>query len=572
MAFGTRFSVVSRLGRSKAAHSAGLASANRYSFPEQFHRRTTRTQLSMTTNGHLSTSRDKTLRTADGVVRRLAIRYFIVLFAVAALIVIDQSIIQPWLVRLGSYAPVINVAGRQRMLSQRLAKAALALEIADDATARRLRSGELRETLSQWSSAHAALRKGDPNLGIERIHSPDIDTQWKLLQPNFDVMCAAAQTIIGQPDADAGKEHLNDQSAAAVAAIVEHEAPFLASMDRIVKLMEGEAAAAVARLRICALSISAAVVLLILGLGWFVVRPATRTIRKQVDDLETRVALRTRELSAALDELRHEVSERELAESKTQRLAAQLAHAERVTTMGHLTAGLAHELNQPLAAIANYAEACDVELLSTRDTDIRAGVLRKHVDKVKQASLRAGQIVRRMRNFVRPNAASLTDVEANLLVTEIVELLRSEIDRAGVEVTLDLSARGARVRADSIQIQQVLVNLVQNALQAMGACPPGNRRLTLHTSTTVDTVQFDAIDSGPGFSPADSQVVFAPFQTGKPDGLGIGLAICRSIVEQHEGTIWIGSSVGQGATISFALPLVTQHDARRHDQSDCVCR
>jgi C4-dicarboxylate-specific signal transduction histidine kinase len=506
---------------------------------------------------------DDELRSTDGLIRRLAGRYLLVLAAVAILVVVDQSIVQPLLVRLGSYAPVINLAGRQRMLSQKLTKAALALEIAGDEASRHNRRDELRETLSQWSTAHTALRQGDSRLGIQQIHSADIDAQWAVLQPHFEAMCAAAQTIVGSPD-----PKTDDSSA--VATIVEHEAAFLTAMDRIVKLMEVEAAGAVGRLRVCALTIAVAVVLLLIGLGWFVLRPATRTIRRQVEDLETRVERRTGELSTALDALRHEARERELAESKTLRLAGQLAHAERVSTMGHLTAGLAHELNQPLAAIANYAEACDVELLDSRKADGgRSDRLRKHLEKVRQASLRAGQIVRRMRNFVRPNAATPADVDINLLVTDIVELLRTEIERAEVEVALDLANRGARINADAIQIQQVLVNLVQNALQSMHRCPIGERRLTIRTSTTDDSVQFDVVDSGPGFAEADD--VFAPFHTTKPDGLGIGLAICRSIVENHQGTIWIGSSVGQGAKISFALPLAAKHDARRHDQPHCVC-
>jgi len=202
----------------------------------------------------------------------------------------------------------------------------------------------------------------------------------------------------------------------------------------------------------------------------------------------------------------------------------------------------------------------------------RSDRLRKYLEKVKQASLRAGQIVRRMRNFIRPNAASIAEVDANLLVTEIVEFLRPEIQRSGVEVSLDLATPGAIIRADAIQIQQVLINLTQNALQAMSSYPPSERRLALRTSIRADSVQFDVIDSGPGFTATDSELLFAPFHTTKPDGLGIGLAICRSIVEQHQGTIWIGSSVGQGAKLSFALPLATQNDACRHDQSHCVCR
>jgi two-component system, LuxR family, sensor kinase FixL len=508
---------------------------------------------------------DDELKSTDGLIRRLAARYLVVLAAVAILVVVDQSIVQPLLVRLGSYAPVINLAGRQRMLSQKLTKAALALEIATDGDGRNARRDELFDTLNQWSAAHAALRNGDSRLGIQQIRSTEIDAQWAALQPHFAAMCAAARSIINAPDAQT-----TDRSA--VAAIAEHEALFLTAMDRTVKLMEIEASGAVGRLRVGALAIATAVVLLLVGLGWFVVRPATRTIRRQVEDLELRVELRTRELSAAIDSLRHEVHERELAESKTLRLAAQLAHAERVSTMGHLTAGLAHELNQPLAAIANYAEACDVELSAPRDIDSgRPDRLRTHLDKVRQAALRAGQIVRRMRNFIRPNAASPTKVDINLLVSEIVELLRPEIERADVDLTLEFDAGGARIDADPIQIQQVIVNLVQNALQAMSGRPVGERRLAIRTSVTEDSVQFDLADSGPGFGESESDAVFAPFHTTKPDGLGIGLAICRSIVEDHQGTIWIGSSVGQGAKISFALPLTAQNDARRHDQSHCIC-
>src|SRR5262249_44076724 len=149
-------------------------------------------------------------------------------------------------------------------------------------------------------------------------------------------------------------------------------------------------------------------------------------IRSQVDELELRVAARTRELADALASLRREVSERQAAEQANQRLAAQLAHSDRVTTMGHLTAGLAHELNQPLAAIANYTSACEV-LLEDPLRDGKLTQAREFVLKVKQASLRAGQIIRRMRNFLRPDAASEVTVSIHTLIQEIVELCRNDV-------------------------------------------------------------------------------------------------------------------------------------------------
>ena len=113
--------------------------------------------------------------------------------------------------------------------------------------------------------------------------------------------------------------------------------------------------------------------------------------------------------------------------------------------------------------------------------------------------------------------------------------------------------------ADAIQIQQVLVNLVQNALQAMASAPPQRRRLAIRMSTANDGVQVDVIDSGPGLAEADPEALFAPFHTTKADGLGIGLSICRSIIEQHQGTIWAKSLPLEGAQFSFVLPLAVEH-------------
>ena len=494
----------------------------------------------------------------NSVVRQLAGRYLFVLIAVAALVVVDQAVVQPLLVQLNAFAPAINVAGRQRMLSQKLTKASLEFDVARDEATRTLRRDELRSSLQQWTAEHTALLDGDRRLGIQPIRSPELTRQWKQLEPNFRAMVAAASDLL-RPDAMVSRS---------VAAIVEHEAKFLPTMDRIVKLMEDEAARAVARLRMFALAISATVILLLLGLGWFVIRPATRTIRGQVDELESRVALRTRELSSALASLQHEIHERQLAENRNQRLAAQLTHAERVATMGHLTAGLAHELNQPLAAIANYTDACEVILEERPASDMRIG---QWVHQAKRAALRAGQIVRRMRNFVQPNAAAVADVDVNALVAEVVELCRTEATHAGVEVRLELSAVSDQVCVDAIQIQQVLVNLVQNSIQAMRETNDEPRELVLQTSTDGSSVRVDVLDSGPGFASTDPDAAFAAFHTTKADGLGIGLAICRSIVELHRGTIWAESRPGGGAQVSFSLPLAATYAERDRSHSDCVC-
>jgi two-component system sensor kinase FixL len=484
----------------------------------------------------------------QSVVRRLDARYLLVLAAVVLLVLVDQAIIQPLLVRLDAYAPVINLAGRQRMLSQKLAKSALALGAAEDDATRRTRHTELDDTLRQWSSAHAALREGDAKRGIKRINSPEIERRWTQLQPHYDAMRAAATRLMAETRRD------HSGALASVTEILSHEAFFLAMMDAIVKLIEDEAAREVARLRALSLAIAATVVALSLGLGYFVVRPATRTIRRQFDELESRVEQRTAELADTLLSLQLEIVERQKADAKNRRLAAQLAHADRIESMGHLTVGLAHELNQPHGAIANYAEASEHILSQSTDGDDHRK-LREYVLQIKRASLRAGQIVRRIRNFVRPCAGIVDKVDINNLVREIAELCRLEIARAKVQLSLVLAVDSPRVVADSIQIQQVLVNLVQNALQAMERCAPDRRRLEIRTSIGAGSIQVDVADSGPGFSLPELDSAFEPFHTTKPDGLGIGLPICRSIIESHGGTIWARSDPATGATATFTLPL-----------------
>jgi len=510
----------------------------------------------------------KTARSAASVVRCLTCRYSLVLATIAALIVVDQLAIQPFISRLGNFAPAINAAGRQRMLSQKLTKAALALQVSKDDTNQQARIRELRDTLDQWSTAHNALREGSSSLRIRTIATSEIENEWRLLEPHFQGMRTAAIEIVHSLN-----DSKHEQRESATATIVEHERAFLVSMERIVTLMENEATDAVFRLRSYALAISAAVIGLVIALGWFVVRPATRTIRRQVDELENEVARRIGELSTALADLRSEVADREAAESKNQSLAAQLAHAARVATLGHLSAGLAHELNQPLATIANYTEACDVAL-NRLQIGAPTDRLRKNLERTKQAALRAGQIVRRMRNFVRPDPPTATHIEIDKLIRDVVAFSQIEIDRAAALFTLDLAEERATLSVDPIQIQQVLVNLIQNAIHAVCQCPPGERQIVVCVKAWAAFVQVEVTDSGPGFETSDLESIFAPFYTTKCDGLGIGLSICREIIEKHDGTIWADAAPTRGATVSFKLPRVRNSESNagtRQAPAECVC-
>ncbi len=176
-----------------------------------------------------------------------------------------------------------------------------------------------------------------------------------------------------------------------------------------------------------------------------------------------------------------------------------------------------------------------------------------------------------MRNFVRPAAASRSLVSLNGLAREIVELCRFEVANSAAEIVLDLAAVDDDVLADAIHVQQVLVNLVQNALQAMKAAESSVRTITIRTSSTSGHVRVDVVDTGPGISLADESAAFDPFQSTKPDGLGIGLAICRTIVDDHRGQIWIESSTATGTHVAFQLPQAASRSSHARSLSNCIC-
>jgi C4-dicarboxylate-specific signal transduction histidine kinase len=336
-------------------------------------------------------------------------------------------------------------------------------------------------------------------------------------------------------------------------------------MDRIVGLFERDARQQVTQLRLIGFSLAAVILLLLASLGRFVVRPATTLIRTQLDelvkheaelcasrdDLEVRVAERTRQLSEANAALRSEMTERERAEQHARRVLAQLAHVSRVRVAGQLATGLAHELNQPLGAVANSAETA--ELLLERETPDLNGV-RGSLRRIRDAALRAGAIIRRMRNFLRPAARERVVSDLDTLIAEAAELCATECVQAGIAVARQLDATDATVEVDPIQIQQVFVNLVQNAIQAMCDVPQAQRRLTVRTHLDHGAAVVEVADHGPGF--ADPEAALGAFYSSKPEGLGLGLAISRSIVEDHGGRLWIDAAPGRGARVLFSLPFV----------------
>jgi two-component system sensor kinase FixL len=224
--------------------------------------------------------------------------------------------------------------------------------------------------------------------------------------------------------------------------------------------------------------------------------------------------------------------------------------------MGELAGGLAHEVNQPLTAVISSAQAC-LRLLDSGNGD--AALIRDALEQIARQGTRAAEVIRRLRKHVEKGELEKAPHDLNISVAEVLELLSHEFKVRRASVHVDAAPGLLRVPMDRVQIEQVLVNLVRNAVEAMDG--EGIEPAELHIATCnavragVDGVNVSVRDTGPGFAADAAQHLFDPFYTTKPDGLGQGLAICRRIVEAHHGHIWAEPAQPRGAQINFWLPV-----------------
>lgn len=243
--------------------------------------------------------------------------------------------------------------------------------------------------------------------------------------------------------------------------------------------------------------------------------------------------------------------EKELAKDREKQLFSQLAHADRNNTMGEMAATLAHEINQPLAAIANYASTC-VELIAENRLD-RVGLV-DALTQIDQQARRAGEIINRLKRFIAKVTPDPSPVDINELVQEVARLMTGAVQSADATLTLQLEPELPLVQVDSVQIQQVLVNLVRNALDAMEETQRDQRRITLRTHRNSEGVQIAVSDCGYGISREVADQMFQPHFSTKPDGLGLGLSISHRIIEAHGGRLWASTNASGGAMFQFILP------------------
>lgn len=240
------------------------------------------------------------------------------------------------------------------------------------------------------------------------------------------------------------------------------------------------------------------------------------------------------------------------AEEALHRSQSDLAHITRVTTLGELAASIAHEVNQPLAAVITNCEA-GLRWLNREVPD--TAEVRAAIERAMSQAHRASEVIRRIRALSRKTDPLNVSLDLPEVFEESITLVQREIQRQRVHLIVDMDDPVPTVRGDRIQLQQVIINLIMNAVQAMSASKDGRRDLRVRLRYSEEEgVVLHIHDSGPGIAEQNMASLFDPFFTTKPNGMGMGLSICRSIIESHGGRIWATSEAGQGAVLSFALP------------------
>jgi len=249
-----------------------------------------------------------------------------------------------------------------------------------------------------------------------------------------------------------------------------------------------------------------------------------------------------------------DVTERRHRELKDKKHLDELAHVTRLGLMGEMASGIAHEINQPLTAVSTYTQI-SLNLVKTEHPDLKQ--LTELLSKAQEQALRAGKIIHNMRAFIKSNARQCSTADMNVLIHDAVELCAGELKQNNIKVTFELENNLPSVYIDRIQIEQVIINLIRNSVNALQNLPEKqSRQLTIHSQLTPgNCIQVSVKDNGPGIDAAQKQKVLTPFYTTKAEGMGMGLSISRSIIEAHEGALRFKSEPGEGTTFYFTLPI-----------------
>ncbi len=277
------------------------------------------------------------------------------------------------------------------------------------------------------------------------------------------------------------------------------------------------------------------------------------SLRQARDQLEVRVAERTAELKNANEALRNQMLEQRRTEEALQTARAELARIARITIVGELAASIAHEVNQPLAAVVANADACVAWLAHQNPNLLEA---RAAADRAIQGATRASEVIARIRSLIDKGSPQRMPVRLNQVIEETVALIHSQASRNHVSIESLLDPQLPTVCGDKIQLQQVILNLMMNGIEAMTTVNTRPLKLEIRSEVVDEShVRILVRDAGIGVEQQMLPQLFEPFFTTRAQGIGMGLPICRSIVEAHCGRLWAESVIGEGSTFCFTLPI-----------------
>jgi C4-dicarboxylate-specific signal transduction histidine kinase len=247
-----------------------------------------------------------------------------------------------------------------------------------------------------------------------------------------------------------------------------------------------------------------------------------------------------------------DITERRLADESARRTADRMNEVARLASLGEMAGGIAHEINQPLTAISNYAQA-SFRMLAQPATDMAD--VREALQEIASQALRAGEIIRRLRNLIRKKETQQEPATIDALITDVVGFCSSDAKLNEIQITAQVEEQLPELLLDKIQIQQILFNLLRNAMEAVMANAPCERHIRLNCERDDDAVRLRIMDNGPGVAADFAVRMFTPLQTTKSSGTGLGLAISRSIAEAHQGSLRYIPETGRGACFELRLPI-----------------